>query len=77
MLGRAERLREAVESWHQPHERPLYDRTVAAVRAALGEREFAAAWDAGRTMTVDQAVATALGEVSPLASAPTDATAAR
>jgi hypothetical protein len=38
-----------------------YDRTVAAVRAQLDEATFAAAWAAGRTMTLDEAIAEAIG----------------
>jgi hypothetical protein len=38
------------------------DRNVAAVRAQLDEATFAAAWAAGRAMTMEQAVAEALEE---------------
>jgi hypothetical protein len=34
---------------------------VAEGRAALGEEAFAAAWAAGRAMSIDDAVAEALG----------------
>jgi predicted ATPase/class 3 adenylate cyclase len=43
-------------SWHISHER-----NVAAVRAALGEGAFDAAWAEGKAMTLDQAIALALG----------------
>jgi non-specific serine/threonine protein kinase len=39
-----------------------YERTVADGRAALGEAAFAAAWAAGRAMSLDDAVAYALEE---------------
>ena len=39
-----------------------YERTVAEGRAALGETAFAAAWAEGRAMSLEQAVAYALGE---------------
>jgi len=39
-----------------------YQQTVAEGRAALGEAAFAAAWGEGRAMSLDQAVAYALGE---------------
>jgi hypothetical protein len=39
-----------------------YQRNVAAMRAVLGEAAFAAAWDAGRALTLEQAIAEALGE---------------
>jgi hypothetical protein len=35
---------------------------VSAVRAALGEEAFAAAWAAGRVMSLEQTVALALEE---------------
>ena len=40
--------------------RPLYERTVAAARAALGEAAFAAAWVEGQKMTLEQAITLAL-----------------
>jgi predicted ATPase len=36
-----------------------YQRNVAAMRAVLGEAAFAAAWDAGRALTLEQAIAEA------------------
>ena len=38
------------------------ERLVATARAQLGEEAFAAAWAAGRALTLEQAVAEALGE---------------
>ena len=38
------------------------DKQMASVREALGEEAFAAAWDAGRAMTWEQAVEYALSE---------------
>ena len=43
-----------------PADRADHDRDVAAVRAALGEAAFAAAWAEGRAMTMEQAIAEAL-----------------
>ena len=37
-----------------------YERTVAAARAAIDAEAFAAAWEEGRTLTPEQAVAYAL-----------------
>jgi len=37
-----------------------YERTAAASRAALGTEAFSAAWEAGRAMTLEQAIAFAL-----------------
>jgi multidrug efflux pump subunit AcrA (membrane-fusion protein) len=43
-------------------EREEYERALASTRAALGENAFSSAWEEGRGMTLDQAVAYALGE---------------
>ena len=40
------------------------DRYIAAVRAQLGEAIFAAAWAAGQALTLEQAIAEALGELT-------------
>ena len=40
--------------------RPVFERSLAAARARLGEIAFAAAWDAGRALTIEAAVAEAL-----------------
>ncbi|HET9224487.1 MAG TPA: hypothetical protein VFO07_18385, partial [Roseiflexaceae bacterium] len=37
-----------------------HDRVVAATRAQLGEEAFATAWEAGRAMTLEQAIEEAL-----------------
>ena len=42
--------------------RVAYERDEAEARATLGEEAFAAAWAAGRAMSLEQAVAFALGE---------------
>ena len=38
-------------------ERDEYEQALASTRAALDEEAFAAAWEEGRGMTLDQAVA--------------------
>ncbi len=43
-------------------DRAEFDRNLAAVRAQLDEAAFAAAWQTGRAMTLEQAIAYALGE---------------
>jgi non-specific serine/threonine protein kinase len=43
-------------------EREEYEQALASARAALGERAFTTAWEEGQRMTLDQAVAYALGE---------------
>jgi predicted ATPase len=73
-LERAAHLAGAVEALHEaigarvpvpPHEREEYDRNIAAMRAAIGEAAFAAAWAAGRAMPLAEAVAFALEMPGP------------
>jgi tetratricopeptide (TPR) repeat protein len=62
---RAARLLGTVEAWNvqlEAADRADYDRIVAAARTQLGEEAFAAAWAAGRSMSLEQAVAEALGD---------------
>jgi tetratricopeptide (TPR) repeat protein len=62
LLGAAEALRkaQAIPLW--PDEHGGYERTIAAARATLDEEAFAAAWAAGRAMTLEQVIAYALRE---------------
>jgi DNA-binding NarL/FixJ family response regulator len=57
MWGAAEALREAIGTPLPPVERATYERSIAAARAQLGEEAFAAAWQEGRTMTLEQVLA--------------------
>jgi hypothetical protein len=59
LFGGAAALREAIGVPLLSSDRPDYDRAVAAARAGLGEEAFAAASAAGRTMTLEEAVAEA------------------
>jgi hypothetical protein len=61
-LGAAQVLREAIGIPLPPVERAEHERRVAAVRAALGEETFTAAWAVGRTLPLEQAIAEALAE---------------
>ena len=54
-----------------PEDREEYKRDIAHVRDRLGEAEFAAAWAAGRAMSLEEAIAYALAATGPLATAPT------
>jgi hypothetical protein len=45
-----------------PAEQAAYEHQLMAARAQLGEGAYALAWNAGRAMTVEQAIAEALGE---------------
>ena len=65
LAGAAEALRAAIGLTVEPFERGIYERAVAAAQAALGEEAFAAAFAAGQRMTLDEAVAYALGEENP------------
>jgi predicted ATPase/DNA-binding SARP family transcriptional activator len=62
LFGASEGLRGAIGSPLSPSERADCERHVAAARAALGEEAFAAAWEAGRAMSLDDAVTLALDE---------------
>src|SRR6266540_301263 len=60
LFGVAETLRERVGTRLAPTERAGYEQDLAAVRDALGEEGFAAAWAEGRAKSIEQAVAFAL-----------------
>ncbi len=68
LWGAAEALRQHIGAPLPPVYRADYERSVAAARALLGEKPFAAAWAQGRTMTPEQALA---AEGQPLLSTPT------
>jgi predicted ATPase/DNA-binding NarL/FixJ family response regulator len=73
LLGAAAGLRDAGGTPLPPVERPDHEASAAAARSALGEAAFAAAWAAGAALTLEQAVAEALGarEMPPAPVAPT------
>ncbi len=56
LWGAADALREAMGTPIPPVYRADYERSVAAARAQLGEKAFAAAWAEGRMMTPEQAL---------------------
>ena len=62
LLGAAEALRDSLGVELAPAERQTHDETVAAVREALGEKAFSAAWRQGRGLALDEAIAYALEE---------------
>ncbi len=57
LYGSAQAFRDANSIPIQPVYRAEYERSVAATRARLGEKAFAAAWAEGRAMTPEQALA--------------------
>jgi tetratricopeptide (TPR) repeat protein len=62
LFGAADALREPLESTIDLADQPEYERQIGEVRSHLDEATFAVAWDAGQTMTFEQAVAYALAE---------------
>ena len=87
LVGAAAALLESIGiSDLMPTDQPEHERTVVAVRAALGDEAFAAAWSAGRALAPEDAIRDALqwaeeGHATPSAStvpapAPPDATSA-
>ena len=60
LLGAASALRASIGSVADPVDQPENESRLAALRAQLGEAQFAAAWEEGRKMTLDQAIAYAL-----------------
>ena len=62
LLGASEALREATGLGLQAADQFEIDRYVASARAQLDEATFEAAWAEGRAMTLEEAVAYALGE---------------
>jgi predicted ATPase/DNA-binding XRE family transcriptional regulator len=64
LWGAAEALREAIgnQRWHIFQR--SYDQALAAVGLQLSDEEWGGAWAAGHALTVEQAVAEALGDTS-------------
>ena len=46
-----------VECTRTPRERKMRQETLAGVRTALGEAAFSTAWEEGKAMTLEQAIA--------------------
>jgi non-specific serine/threonine protein kinase len=65
LFGAAERLRDVIGAPLPPADRAGHDRSDAAVRLALGEDGFAAAWKEGQAMTLEAAIDYALAAPSP------------
>jgi len=60
LLGAEAAMREAVDVPIYPTIRPEHERCLTATRETLGKDRFAAAWSAGRAMSLEEAVAYAL-----------------
>jgi hypothetical protein len=65
LFGAAEKSREEISSPMPPLKRREYEQGVREARASLGEAAFATAWETGRHMTGEQAVAYALEARGP------------
>jgi DNA-binding CsgD family transcriptional regulator len=59
LFGAAEALREAIHSPSGMFDRAQYEQSVAELRAQLDADALAAAWSAGRALTLEQAIAEA------------------
>jgi predicted ATPase len=57
LFGAAESLREAMHAHPMPADRIEYQRNVEALRARLNEDDLATAWTAGRTLSLEEAIA--------------------
>ena len=74
-MSAAQALRQAMGTpppslfWYRALFQPLHEFTIASLRTQLGEQAFDTAWAAGRTMTLEQALA-ALAAVRMPPSAP-------
>jgi predicted ATPase/transcriptional regulator with XRE-family HTH domain len=67
LWGAAERLRQAIGCRPAPAARAIYESAIASVRGQIGAEAFAAAWAAGQALSLDQAIAEALGDLAELA----------
>jgi non-specific serine/threonine protein kinase len=78
LFGAAVGQREAIGNPFKLPERAVYDRAIDAARSALGADEFAAAWDAGRALSLAEAAADAFAALDLIGGeAATGAAAAR
>jgi hypothetical protein len=62
LCAAAAALREAIGAPQWPIQRARFDRTVAAARAQVDEAAFAAAWEEGRALPLEQVIGDVLGE---------------
>jgi predicted negative regulator of RcsB-dependent stress response len=64
LFGAAEALRESLESQMTTNEREEYERHLLNLHRQLNKAEFAAAWAAGRVLSMDEAIALAVSPIS-------------
>jgi predicted ATPase/class 3 adenylate cyclase len=60
LLGAGSGLRASIRSVIDPSDTPAYESKIRSLRARLGKERFAATWDEGRALTLEQAVDYAL-----------------
>jgi hypothetical protein len=60
LLGAGSGLRASIRSVIDPSDTPAYESKIRSLRARLGKEQFAAMWDEGRALTLEQAVDYAL-----------------
>jgi tetratricopeptide (TPR) repeat protein len=61
LLSSSEALREQIGSAAVPSVAKMNERTLTAIRSQVDDSAFAEAWEQGRALTIDEAVALALG----------------
>jgi predicted ATPase len=64
LLGAAAGLRDLLGSARHPMDRAAVERAEATLRATLGDAAYASAWNAGRALSLDEAIYEALGEAN-------------
>jgi DNA-binding NarL/FixJ family response regulator len=62
LLGTVAKLLESMHVKLPSYDHDQYTRNIATLRARMGEASFNAAWEAGRRMTLDDAISLALTE---------------
>jgi tetratricopeptide (TPR) repeat protein len=70
LLGAAEGLAESLGAPIYPRDRPVRDRALAALKITLSEQPLAAAREAGRTLTIEAAIAEAEAAAAAVLSSP-------
>ena len=65
LIGAVSAAREATGVRFLPPEQVEYEENVADARASVGDKAFAIAWERGRAMSLEEAVAYALNERAP------------
>jgi len=67
LFGAADAVREVAGAGYEGLESPSREPDLASLRATLGEPAFTAAWEAGRALSLDEAIAEALALADALA----------